>query len=261
MLTDSQLIHYETFGFVVLREVFTRQEMDTLSDEFDSGLSAAYAHRPFNGTERHWLMMLGPDTPLFASLLEDERFSEVAEQLYGDDVFAVGCDANQYVGDTRWHPDHRIDPSEDCFGVKFAFYLDPVDGDSGALRVIPGSHKEPLHSEIKTNLERMEIDIPDVPGYVCASSPGDVVAFDMRTWHSSWGGSNGRRMSTCVYYNNPRTPEEEAATRGRAANNRKTLDRFHRPNDPYYHPHWLENHEGHPKRQKWLKRLTQLGFL
>ena len=49
-------------------------------------------------------MMLGPQTPFFAHLPEDPRFYQVAEQLYGDDVFGMAADANRYVGDTRWHP-------------------------------------------------------------------------------------------------------------------------------------------------------------
>ena len=261
MLNESELRHYETFGFVVLNELFTADEVATLSDEFDSGLARAYAHRPFDGTERHWLMMLGPDTPLFATLLEDPRFAEVAEQLYGEDVIGIGCDANQYVGNTHWHPDHRIDPAEDCFGVKFAFYLEPVDAESGALRLIPGSHKNPLHDDVRWSRDEMEADVPDLPAFVCDSEPGDVVAFDMRTWHASWGGSNGRRMCTCVYYNNPRTPEEESATRKRAESNKKTLERFHRPDDPYYHPAWVANPDGNPRRRKWLSRLSELGFL
>jgi ectoine hydroxylase-related dioxygenase (phytanoyl-CoA dioxygenase family) len=32
--------------------------------------------------------------------------------------------------------------------VKMAFYLEPVDADTGALRLVPGSHLEPLHSEL-----------------------------------------------------------------------------------------------------------------
>ena len=140
MLTDKQFRHYRTFGFVVLRDFFTPQEVETLRAEYEAELDRVYAHAPFTGEKRYWTTMLHPRTPLYSSLLEDERFCSVAEQLYGDDVIGIGTDANRYVGDTRWHPDHHADPDEDCYGVKFAFYLDPVGADSGALRVIPGSH-------------------------------------------------------------------------------------------------------------------------
>ena len=70
--------------------------------------------------------------------------------------------------------------------------------DSGALRLIPGSHKKALHDALRENLNELGLEICDVPGYVCKSEPGDVVAFDMRCWHASWGGSEDRRMCTVV---------------------------------------------------------------
>ena len=184
--------------------------------------------------------MLGPSTPFFASLLEDPRLCNVAEQLYGDDTLGIVTDANRYVGHKRWHPDTG---SIHQFGVKFAFYLEPVGPDTGALRVIPGSHKRPFHDELRKALPELNLEIQAVPAYVCTSEPGDVVAFDLRTWHASYGGSNDRRMCTCVYYNNPKTPEQEAAARKQAESNSKTSANFNRPNDPLFDPHWLTNAE------------------
>ena len=69
----------------------------------------------------------------YANLLEDQRFWSITAQLYGEDAFATGTDANRYVGNTGWHPDHHVDPKEDCYGVKYAFYLDPVDAETGDL--------------------------------------------------------------------------------------------------------------------------------
>ena len=141
MLSNEQYQHFQTFGFVILRQFFTADEMATLREEFETGLNLAYAHRPFDGSERHWVPQMGPSTPLYASLLEDERFWSITAQLYGEDAFAVGVDANRYVGDTRWHPDHRVDPTQDCYGIKFAFYLDSVGPDTGALRLVPARTK------------------------------------------------------------------------------------------------------------------------
>jgi hypothetical protein len=205
-------------------------------------------------------MMLHPRTPLYASLLEDERFCSIAEQLYGDDVIGIGADANRYVGDTSWHPDHRADPEEDCFGVKFAFYLDPVDATSGALRLIPGSHNRVFHEQLHASMASLDLAVADVPAYVCAANPGDVIAFDMRCWHASHGGATGRRMSTCVYYNNPRGKAEEAVTRKRAAQSKDTPGHFGRPGDPLYPPEWLANPQVSPKRQRWLERMAELGY-
>jgi len=49
------------------------------------------------------------------------------------------------------------------------------------------------------------------PATALCSEPGDLVAFDLRLWHGSWGGKTDRRMCTVVYYKNPETPGEEKA--------------------------------------------------
>ena len=260
MLTEEQHHHYRTFGFATLRGLFSPGEIETLRQEFEEELDFVYADQPFTGESRHWTMMLGPRTPFYASLLEDERFYSVAEQIYGEDVIGIGTDANRYVGDTRWHPDHRADPEEDCFGVKFAFYLDPVDGTSGALRIVPGSHNRFFHEQIRNTWDTMDLGVPDVPAHVCVSEPGDVVAFDMRCWHASHGGSTGRRMSTCVYYNNPEGAAEEAATRKRAESAKQTTTHFGRPGASHHPVEWLENPAANPRRQRWLERMAELGY-
>ena len=40
-----------------------------------------------------------------------------------------------------------VDPA--AAGVKFCIFYDPVGPDSGALRIIPGSHTEPLHASLR----------------------------------------------------------------------------------------------------------------
>ena len=172
MLTDRQLRHYRTFGFVVLRNLFTADEVATLRAEYEEELDLVYADQPFTGETRYWTMMLHPRRPLFAGLLEDDRFCSVAEQLYGPDAIGICTDANRYVGDTHWHPDHTADREEDCFGVKFAFYLDPVSADTGALRVIPGSHNRAYHEQVRDSLPALTLAVADVPAYVCASESG-----------------------------------------------------------------------------------------
>lgn len=261
MLTEQQIDQFNTFGFLIFRQVFSPTELATIEVEYERGLNAAYHDKPFDGTARYWTCTMGPATPLMTSLLEDERFHRPAQQLYGDDVIGMIADANRYVGHTNWHPDHNADPTQDCYGIKFAYYLDPVGAESGALRVVPGSHKLPFHQEVRATIKRCNLDILAVPSYVCESQPGDVVAFDLRLWHASWGGAAGRRMCTFVYYNNPADPVAEAASRKRAAGFVTMNAYFGRPDEPIYHPEWLENRPGSPLRQRWIHRLSELGFL
>ena len=257
MLTEEQIHYFNTFGFIILRQAFNQDELKTINREFDHALEEAYQHAPFDGTHRHWVPMLGEQTPFFASLLENPRFCNSAEQLYGEDVFGIITDANRYVGDTKWNPDTQ---STHQYGIKFAFYLEPVGAKSGALRVIPGSHKQPFHGELRQAREESRLDLAEVPAFVCESEPGDVVGFDLRLWHASLGGGTDRRMCTLVYYNNPKTDEEDQVTRKQARSNAGTSTKFGRPPEPIHPPHWLANPHKNPKRQRWINRMKELEF-
>lgn len=85
---------------------------------------------------------------------------------------------------------------------KMALYLDPVAGSTGALRVIPGSQRygdqyaEDLQRQLRNSKEMLGISGAEVPAIALTSNPGDVVVFNQNTKHSSWGGSNRRRMFT-----------------------------------------------------------------
>jgi hypothetical protein len=215
-----------------------------------------YAHRPYDGTKRHWTMMLEGDTPLFAGLMEDPRFLNPTKQMYGEDVLGVCVDANRYVGHTGWHRDTATIHQ---YGIKWAFYLEPVDAETGALRVVPGSHAFPDDAPFNKYMSTFEVD--QVPAQALVSQPGDVVGFDLRCWHASLGGSNDRRMCTVVYYGNPKNNAEEQALVNQAKNNAKiSWQQFGCKREYLYSQDWLSNKPQNPDRQHWIDRLTKLGY-
>ena len=87
MLTEQQYKLFQTFGFLILSKLFSQEELQTIETEFEHGLKKAYFDNPFDGTCRHWTTMMGAETPFFAHLLEDSRFCQVAEQIYGEDGY------------------------------------------------------------------------------------------------------------------------------------------------------------------------------
>ena len=192
-LTDAQRGFYETFGYVVLKGVFSTTELESIRREFDNMLADQYSHTPYDGSVRHWTPMMDENTPFLANMMEDSRFLSVAQQLYGDDVLGVIVDGNRYTGDTRWHRDTA---TVHQYGVKFVFYLQTVDADAGALRVMPGTHRLPNDDEFAQGVRSMLGE--SVPATALAAEPGDVVAFDLRMWHASFGGSDDRQMCTVV---------------------------------------------------------------
>ena len=202
--------------------------------------------------------MMDRDTPIFVKMFEDDRIAGVAEQMHGSDVMGMVTDANRYVGNTNWHPDtfHIVQ-----YGVKFAFYMEPVRADSGALRVISGSHQNPLHDELRKLKDDGQMDqIDQVPAQVCDSDPGDVVAFDIRTWHASFGGSTDRHMATFVFYRYPKTAEETAVTRFQLSHNVARTKTSAKPWNPkeLIPQSWLDDAENLARRNRWLAHLQEV---
>ncbi|MDA0991793.1 MAG: phytanoyl-CoA dioxygenase family protein, partial [Verrucomicrobia bacterium] len=158
---------------------------------------------------------------------------------------------------TGWHPD-TVSPLQ--YGIKFAFYLQPVAAETGALRVIPSTHRLfPFSEAFSAGIRKTPLR--DVPCQVLDSQPGDVVAFDVRLWHGSCGGSSDRRMCTVVYYNNPKTPEEVEFLRLQGGANVKFGLESFRPKRPYlYSSRWISNPRNNPNRQWWITRLREVGY-
>ena len=266
MLDESQLLQFEVFGLFVMRAVFTPDELEVVNSEFDLGLAWARENTDRRGIREqlNW-SNLGRETPFLASLLEDARFLRVAEQTLGLDVVGRNCNSNSFAGNrTEWHPDTANVARR---GIKFAFYLQPLDGNSGALRLIPGSHKDPLHSDIEridlkeSNegvIAEIGLDIDEMPACIAVSQPGDVVLFDSRVWHASWGGGKDRRMCSVNYFASPTTPEEEASMQEIKKAEKGLVETFPLLDRPQ---HWIANPNGSPVRKRWIDFLRDWGFI
>jgi hypothetical protein len=253
-LTKQQLNHYETFGFLVFRQLLTADELARYSADFNTGLDSWTEGGQHDRVKRHYASLMEAESPFIASLADDPRFADVAEQLIGPDAMCIAVDGNYMVGDTDWHPDTS---SLDYKAVKFCIYPDPLTANDGALRVIPGSHKDPFHSLIKRETEaEFGVKPDEAPAHVFESQPGDVLVFNVGLWHGAFGGGDHRRQGVLVYYEDPQTPaateQVEIAMRG----NQKMYAGMGRR---MYGEHWrsIDN----PRHQRWLRRLDDLEVL
>jgi len=253
-MTPAQVSHFRTFGFVSLRGYLDDREVDALRDEVVCAMEEAYAETPFDGTARHWVPLLSPRAPITSGLAEDSRFLGAAEELVGEGVVLFMADANRYVGDTGWHNEGRYG------GEKIMLYLEPIAAETGALRIIPGSHNEGFSKDIRAYFDTASPDQRSVKAEVCDSEPGDVIAFDFRAWHASFGGSNDRRLCTIEYYQAPEGPETLDAIQEHVATlARVTLDVWPRKQYPFYDGEWIANGEGSATRQAMIERMTAAG--
>jgi ectoine hydroxylase-related dioxygenase (phytanoyl-CoA dioxygenase family) len=264
MLTADQKAHFETFGFIVMRQAFSAAEMDAISREFDDVLAEDRQGQPFCGEKRQAVMGCIEKRPLLTQLLDDDRIYLPIEQLLGQGFIWNGSDGNLYVGDTSWHPDG----SEHDYGrIKVAFYLDPVTKDTGCLRVIPGSHRLPLHSELEPLKRQRETPAAtafgaagaDVPSFPLESRPGDVVFFDQNLWHAAFGGRTGRRMFTLNFFAKPRTDAHVTyVRRGYEADVNLIKRMQHTQTDELYTEEFLNSDR--PRIQGMVAHIIALGF-
>ena len=257
-LTKEQLHFFKSFGYVVLRQFLNADDLDHVALNFDAALAAQYPPERNDGSERLWTRMTDEGTPFTAALMEDPRFLTPAQQICGDDVLGIGVDINRYVGSTGWHPDTG---DENQIACKYIFYLDPVDGNTGALRVIPGSHL--LRGAERDAFAKAVSETPlqDVPCQAVATEPGDIIIFDIRTWHASHGGNDNRRALNLDYFSNPQSPAEIEKIRQLGLGQAGSIKHF-KPRRQYnYSRNWLNNPHDNPARQRWIDRFEEIGYL
>ncbi len=203
---------FDTFGFVKLPGLLA-DDIRWISDEFD----AVWSRRTdinHDGSQR----TIYPDaflnaSPVLAQLIEHPLLSSISEELIGSGVTYYGGDGNYYSGDTSWHRDvFRIPDGEEAKTIvrhiKIAFYLDPLTAETGALRVIPGSHHlgDTYATQLREHVANGSADLgvdgitdlgvppKEVPALALPVEPGDVLIFDHRIMHASFGGGRARRM-------------------------------------------------------------------
>lgn len=200
-LTDHQLDFFQTFGFLGFPGLLADQ-----IDEIDSAFEAVWEARggghhgkPHEGKARSCIVPFIDQSARLCALLDDAQIHGIAASLLGDDFNYMGSDGNYYVGDTGWHSDGWHPRFRH---IKIAFYLDPLTRDTGAIRVIPGSHlpgdtyANSLAEKVGKSQELWHSHGRDVPAEALETMPGDVVCFNHNTKHAAFGGSTRRRMFT-----------------------------------------------------------------
>lgn len=202
-LTDQQINFFQTFGYLSFPGLLADRS-EEIVDAFEAVWSergGGHNGKPHEGTARSCIVPFIDQSEYLSSLLDEPRILGIATTLLGDDFNYMGSDGNYYVGDTRWHSDGGHKP-EDPTHIKIAFYLDHLTRDTGALRVIPGSHlfgdgyADRLQEEIRESEADWGVHGEDVPAVAFETQPGDVVCFNHNTKHAAFGGSARRRMFT-----------------------------------------------------------------
>ena len=218
MITREQVSHFNTFGFLLLRQVLTTQEVETIRLETDDIFDEARDGKPYGG-DLEPIQPFFERRPFMASLVADDRLYSIGEGLLGPDFFLDVTEGWRHTGTTTWHGGGKF--CETLPDIKIAFYIEPLTKETGCLRVVPGSHiranpdlLSPLREECD-DLDFMPFGIPqsEVPCFALESQPGDLVVFTESTLHASFGGRPGRYQHAMTYIRTPVTAEETAHIR------------------------------------------------
>lgn len=253
MVTEQQISFWKTFGYLVFRNVFPKDEIDQIRHDFDAVMAKEQEGKLFTGEETQTILWFVEHSPSLARLVTDERIYNKVEQLLGPGFIWCLSDGNYYVGDTQWHG--GAGEPQVLQSIKIAIYPDTVTRETGCLRVIPGSHIPEYQKGLK--LLRQQFDDPsskpfgvsgaEMPATALESQPGDMVFFSEDLWHSSFGGRSGRRMFTLIYYGNPDTEEKKEYIR-----------QFRKRTQGMFHPHEMFVNSTNPKIRDLVHVYSEL---
>ena len=197
-LTPHQIQFMDTFGYLHLPGLLN-DRIEEIDEAFEE-LLRLHGSDNHDGQSRFYMVPFLNHSEYLCTLLDDERIDGIAAELLGESYQFWCSDGNYYAGNTGWHSDTAW--PEPIRYYKMAFYLEPLTRDSGAVRVIPGSHKygdeyaEALQQQVRKTEQSWSIHGHEVPAVAVETEPGDVVVFNQGTKHSSWGGGQWRRMFT-----------------------------------------------------------------
>ena len=252
-----QIAHFETFGFLVLRQVFSQAEVSSIQSEFDAVWSQVSGGQRWSRETTESRQPFCEIRPPLTELVADDRIFGSVEQLLGPNFIWGASGATRYVGDSPWHADDYGGLLETYRAIKVVMYLEPVGEDTGCLRIIPGSHhrsfKQALRpiDEQNRDPELMPFSVPgrDTPGYPMETQPEDVLMFDTRAYHGAFGGGPGRSNIQMVYFPEPATDEEV-----------ETLRRIHDRTDFHLRVPDSFVNSGRPRLEGMVSRLVEWDF-
>ena len=210
-LSQEQLNFFDTFGYLLIHQFFSPEETEKIIEGFEWSIQNCGGGKHHDGTSR--TMFGGPieHKPEMCAILDHPSILGLIGGVLGEDFNYGGGDGNYYSGDTDWHPDGSWGQ---LFAAKIAFYLDPLTRDTGAVRLIPGSHR-PDHFvrqeqiDVNNSIELFGVPPTEFPGSIAVeTNPGDIVIFNHDLYHASFGGGTRRRMFTMNCTRQAKTPED-----------------------------------------------------
>lgn len=214
MLSPQQIAHFDTFGFLLLRQAFSPAEAQAMLQEAEDIWRVERQQRNL-GPGYLSMAPFIERRPALAKLAEDDRIYGAIEDLLGSGFIWAGSEGNTGVPKDKtflpWHSDRAGEETPNYLRAKIMIYLTPVRKDTGCLRVIPGSHKPPLYHELyplnsqkdTSSNDIFAVSVGDLPAFPLETNPGDVIIFNHYIYHAVVGGDEKRRYIAMKFASRP----------------------------------------------------------
>jgi hypothetical protein len=211
MVTVDQKKHFDEQGYLILRGLFSRQEVERLTDHYmalrlegnhpgDTNVIDPTSTDPLKIYPR-MLMMHRWDAASLQWLL-DQRIANTLSALLTQEAYAVQTMIYFKPPNARGQALHqdqyylRVQPGT-CIAAWMA--LDPCDDENGCLRVVPSSQNWPLLCTVKADTTQSFTDVtvtlPEGTESVpMLMQPGDVLFFNGQVVHGSGPNHSGSRF-------------------------------------------------------------------
>ena len=203
-LTRQQRNFFDTFGYLLIPGALKDQIAD-MSATFDqlhkneNGEVVDWVHEAHYMKSRWMLMQYIERSPELAALLDHPVINSVFSTLLGKDFLYRGSDANIFTGNSTWHSDHYSTYFK-YRHMRLVTYLEPLDENNGAFRLIPGSHlfgdkfADLCERYVWKHEKKLGLASEQVPSVVIPTQPGDALFFDNRLKHATCNSQHNRRM-------------------------------------------------------------------
>ncbi len=247
MVTPEEKQAFEEYGYHIVRGALTPTEIENLRDAmrllfqtpadhpYSSSLTPSSIPEAECDPQNPRALWNGFDLPLFDDRFYDlifhPRIALTLDALIGPDInfyeTCFVCKPPRFPAHFRdWHQDSSyFDPQTNDRNCAVILYLDSMDGETGATRLVPGSHKQgtlphatPSESVSSKHLEIVDKHLYEKLGTNFTFAPGDALFFLARVVHKA-GGNSSATSRTGLIYNYTRKDTLDLGTKNRSIGN------------------------------------------
>jgi phytanoyl-CoA hydroxylase len=207
-LTDDQIMRYHRDGYVVVDDVFSRDELETMDRELDR-LMAEGAGNDAHG--KGWIMSLGLVSKATEAFCADDRILYLIAPIVepGIAIYSAKLVTKEAHDDTvcHWHQDDAYYSKHSTSEKRMSVWipLQDTQQEHGCLELIPGSQERGLQPTVfrktGTCTLSMETEVDISERIYCPIQAGSMILFSALLWHSSVGNrTDQRRRAFIVSY-------------------------------------------------------------